>query len=192
MKIDYASYTFVPPPRKQKSLRRIGLFISIFVLIGLIVFGGWCYVKVSSSQKVQLFAARIKNIFSHKKITTNKLPQATTEPPPVQFNFYSELPNVHLTAKVEPPPAEKKIIPPAVPSQGKYILQLGTYNELNSASQQRLSFLLIGVESQILPLSVKGEKTYRLQQGPFATAAEAKAAQKKLLKKGVEASIKAE
>jgi len=192
MKIDYASYTFVPPPRKQKNLRRIGLFISIFILIGLIAFSGWCYVKVSSSQKVQLFAARIKNMFSHKKITTNKLPQTTTEPPPVQFNFYSELPNVHLTPKVESPPPVKKIIPSAVPSQGKYIVQLGAYNELNSASQQRLSFLLIGVESQILPLSVKGEKTYRLQQGPFATAAEAKAAQKKLLKKGVDASIKAE
>ncbi len=110
-----------------------------------------------------------------------------------QFDFYpdgqsaqskSPPPLVATHPSAAPPPIEKKT------AVGRYILQLGTFQSENEASEMRVSLLLAGWDVNVVRGTVAGHVQYHVQQGPYNTLESAKAAQKILESQGLMSVIK--
>jgi cell division protein FtsN len=76
------------------------------------------------------------------------------------------------------PPAEPLAAPPA--GGGRYILQAGSSRNPADAERLRASLALQGMSAQVQPVNVNGETWHRIRVGPFASRAEADAAQRQL------------
>jgi cell division protein FtsN len=82
-----------------------------------------------------------------------------------------------------PPPAlppAQPLAPPAASGAGRYILQAGSSRSAADAERLRASLALQGMAAQVQPVTVNGETWHRIRVGPFASRAEADAAQRQL------------
>jgi cell division protein FtsN len=209
---DYAKYRVIQPTAKKNRWSNGTILLSALLVV-MLGGGFWLYqhktqMTLANDANTGTFMSRLKMMLSHKKSASAKKPVSTVEnntPEEVHFEFYNELPNMHVPSETAegasaPPPApivstEKTADAPsqkaaAIKPDSQYFVQLGLYKDTNEASQTRLSLLLNGLESQVVKVTENGETSYRLQQGPYTTLSEAKAAQKKLQRKGVESVIK--
>ena len=135
----------------------------------------------------------------------------------IHFDFYTELPNmrVNLPASADSKvftstkPAAEKVFathssveaakiddpiktslvkhPATIQAAKQYILQIGEFGDLLSASQMRLSLLLAGFDTQVVQTPTH---RYRVQQGPYTSEREAKSAQRQMNKSGFDSIIK--
>jgi cell division protein FtsN len=76
------------------------------------------------------------------------------------------------------PPAEP--LTPTPSAGGRYILQAGSSRNPADAERLRASLALQGMSAQVQPVSVNGETWHRIRVGPFASRADADAAQRQL------------
>lgn len=220
MRRDYARYKAKRRPTVKVRWRPMVLLASLFlVLITASLFWANKHHKdavVAVQTNKPSLLSEVKVFFTHKK--KNPLLSTKTQKTVIQsaeddvhFDFYTELPNIQVTPAIEEdaapaPPAEHikpvtkkidkktEIAKPAVSAkaieakQKQVVLQMGIFSDMASADQLRLSLLLGGFESTIVKTSAHG--SYRVQQGPFATLSQAKNAQKKLQRKGIDSEIK--
>lgn len=226
MSKDYANKNKFTKQRKHQSQRKFfpfaGAIVVIVFFISVMVFAIHVYHQSTFFSKEHMtgWFASAKNLVSKKENKTI-VSQTPAEHEEIQFDFYTELPNMRvnfpesahaelkpfstLTEKTMDKSDNKMIeVNPLVrqsasiktviaqPSDNKnqstqFILQLGEFNDQINASQLRLSLLLAGIETEIVKLS---EHKYRVQSGPYANERQAKAAERRLNKKGFEGSIK--
>lgn len=103
---------------------------------------------------------KIKN----KTATSNKKTAGKNEP---KFNFYTILPELEVLI----PDAETR--PPSTASSGnlqdnkQYMLQAGSFRNLNDADKLKASLALLGFEASVQHVSVNGEKWHRVRIGPY-------------------------
>jgi cell division protein FtsN len=174
---DYAKYNAKNRTRNKKN-RSAGLF-TVFLFLLLTI--GIGYLIYANRQTIPTMIANVKTLIHHKKVTAQPVDTVKQNtPPPVHFAFYNELPKMQVPAANTV--VEQKTI---VKEKKSFTLNVGEFQNENDASQMRLSLLLLGVESDI----IKVGETYKLQQGNYSTLALAKAAQKKLQIKGVDAKV---
>lgn len=182
---DYAKYNAKKRTRNKTNRGKGMLFV--FLLLALTV--GMTYWVYVNKHRIPEIINNVKLLVHHKKAATVPVKSAGQENAPAQvhFAFYNELPNMQMpstssdSSPAASPPPPKSILK----EKNNFVLQLGEFQDESEASQTRLSLLLLGIESDI----VKVGEMYKLQQGSYATLALAKASQKKLQKKGVEATI---
>jgi cell division protein FtsN len=194
--------------------------IAAFCLISAAVYvvHVWHRSSLFTKEHVAAWVDNAKAMVSHKDkpVVKDLQRQAASPADEVQFDFYTELPNMQVnlpettelkSASVAAPASIKKpagkmmqideSIQTVLAKQSadiipkkvvQFVLQLGEFHDPVSASQLRLSLLLAGIETEIIKTP---EKTYRVQQGPWTSERQAKLAEKVLSKKGFEGSVKA-
>lgn len=135
------------------------------------------------------------------------------------YEFYELLPRQQVTpvpqqevpvpartpaaAHPEPLPAEVPLVPggisaaeptatahdPAAARQAMYILQVNSYDNPDDADRQRAEVLLTGLSADIRQTTVDQVVWYRVVSGPYASKAEAEAAQNTLQNSGIDALV---
>ena len=105
------------------------------------------------------------------------VPPALREPPPALQG--SPAAGATGAPPAALPPAEP-LTPPPPAGGGRYILQAGSSRSAADAERLRASLALQGMAAQVQPVTVNGETWHRIRVGPFASRAEADAAQRQL------------
>jgi len=205
------------PEKKPGLVPVIAAVLAGFCLIGVMVYAihAWSQSAFFSKEHVAAWVHSAKAMVSHKakstvKMEKSQIPQPAEE---IQFDFYTELPNMQVNlpesatmkplsiAATAPKPGNRIIqiddsIKAVMARQAgntvskqvlQFVVQLGEFKDPVSASQLRLSLLLAGVETVIVKTP---EHTYRVQQGPWSSEHQAKSALRMLGKKGFEGSVK--
>lgn len=206
---DYAKRAFTTTRTPQKKWRRIELFIIPVIVLGCLL-GYWVFAhKTEMMAENVTFLDRVTGLFKHKEALANhsmediKAVSTIKKSDDVHFDFYSELPNMQMSAFPEmAESAPSKIIIPkpnihdpeasqtAKAKQAlKYIVRLGEFNDSVSASQHQLSLLLVGCDAEIVAIKTANKTLFRVQRGPFVEEAQAKQLQQRLLQKGVESTL---
>lgn len=185
---DYAKYT----SKAQKTARKSRELDTFIILLIVLIVGGvsyWFYADkmrpyLTEDKSFKGLVSAAKSAFHHKALASPKSLSSANVPTPqpeVHFDFYNQLPTMQV--RVAAPQASSSSVTPAAPG---YVLQLAMFNSLNEASEARISYLLSGADVNV----VKIGNSYRVQQGPYASVATAKLAQKKLHKKGIDTVLK--
>ena len=125
-----------------------------------------------------------------------------------QFDFYKVLPekevvipNAELSAMAKAEqqnaaaannaststPAAANATTGASSSQGTYVLQVGAYPDSGAADAKKAELALQGFTARVQTISLDGKTWNRVRLGPFATATELQAMQKKLQAAGFQA-----
>jgi cell division protein FtsN len=104
------------------------------------------------------------------------VPRALQTPPPAAQG--APPPGATAAPQAALPPAEP--LTPTPSNGGRYILQAGSSRNSADAERLRASLALQGMSAQVQPVNVNGETWHRIRVGPFASRAEADAAQRQL------------
>lgn len=106
------------------------------------------------------------------------VPPALREPPAAPPG--SPAPGATGAPPAALPPAEPLTPTPPPAGGGRYILQAGSSRSAADAERLRASLALQGMVAQVQAVTVNGETWHRIRVGPFASRAEADAAQRQL------------
>jgi hypothetical protein len=201
---DYAKYNSKRRVADNKN-RSPDIFIIITLLVVIVIGSYWVYthkIKGAFTQNSQLAHAitNLKAFFHHKKpemdAAVSQHTQSIMPQDEVRFDFYNELPNMRVPttttasyekkAKVNLAAANIPTVATAkLKEKPGYHVHLGHFNDVNSASEMRISLLLMGIDADI----VKVGNQFHLQRGPYPTLVQAKDMQKKLQHKGFESTL---
>ena len=95
--------------------------------------------------------------------------EARAETPPLpKFDFYNILPNKEIN--ISEWVAEEQTLPPAAAGdpEGVYILQVGSFRQLDAADQVKAQLALLGISADIQRVVINGQDTrYRVRIGPY-------------------------
>jgi cell division protein FtsN len=211
---DYAKKMVTTKRRAIKKIPRLPVILTVFfVAFAISMTTFWVYAHHGLKESFIIWIANGKSLFQHKNANTSKTAKAhlanQEENNAVQFNFYTELPNMQVNPEIV---SESKLtirkpvvglprpialaqidnsIQAAMAEKKKvqYFIQLGVFKDQIGASQLRLSLLLAGIEADIVEVATH---SYRVQQGPYQSTNQAKAMQRRLTNKGFESEIKSE
>lgn len=154
-----------------------------------------------------------QNLDKLKSLTSNK-----STPPSIHFEFYTALPNMQVvipsqtfvsaeekseTEKQRPAKSlqikksktivsenEVADILSLETQQHEFVLQIAVFKNAKAAERLAASFSDAGFAAGIARLMVANKEIYRVQFGPFSTEDQARVAQKKLQKKGINGVLK--
>lgn len=140
-------------------------------------------------------------------------PQKNDAPKPLHFEFYTALPNMQVTPSqpaLEAKQAEIKVVadkkiaasqPKAIVSREElekelsdhfkqtYIVQLGVFRTSAAAYRYHQTAIQSGFNASIVKLRAAEKEIYRVQMGPFFNKVDAKGAQQKLQKQGMDSIV---
>jgi hypothetical protein len=107
-----------------------------------------------------------------------------------KFDFYDMLPKFEV---VVPEKKEKGVGPEGgtalIARPGTYILQAGSYRNLNDADRVRAQLALQGIESKIQKVTVDNDTWHRVRIGPVTDLAELNKLRKRLAEAEVDAIV---
>lgn len=209
---DYAKYNGKRRgPNKNSRYRGIYILLFFFIVIvasGYWVYVHTLRGATTENSQLMRVLVNFKETFhfknnedSHAKAHAQPVAEKHEE---VRFDFYDELQNMQMrtpTVSEDKPvnqansapkvltaaaPAKEtlppKEVPPPAEDKSGFAVRIGIFDNMNLASEMRISLLLLGVDAEI----VKVGSVYRLQPGIFPTMAKAKEVQKKLQQKGID------
>lgn len=147
-----------------------------------------------------------KNIVKVKQLATKN----KDEHQEIHFEFYTVLPNMKVPVKSEEKPLiEANKVAPSIfdagklqdalkeeveikepVSNGKYILQVGAFKNIDGAEKFCETFLTSGFAARITAAETAKGKIYNVQVGPFTTRNQAVLAQHQLQKKNINGIIR--
>lgn len=205
---DYARYANQPKRTLAKHgwRRRLLLVIVFLFLILSAGYGFFIYKHYQNTAILSSFTVwlkKITTIFEKKPANVevasdNKNLENKTQEADIQFSFYTNLPAMQVSAlpgpekiivKKEPQQPEVITKMTEVAAENKYLLQLAAFKNPSSASEMRISLLLIGFEVDIVKTMRENQPIYQVQQGPYSRLSQAKNMQQQLKKKGIESVI---
>jgi len=126
-----------------------------------------------------------------EQTTVNPAPSASAESalPAPRFDFYNILPNKELSI------SEWEAEAPVVEPQGQapedansvYILQVGSFKQMEAADQVRAQMAIVGVTADIQRVVINGEDSlYRVRVGPFTDQQKLNEARSRLQQNNIE------
>ncbi len=187
--------------RGAKFVPLAGAILGVVCFVSAIIYTIHVYHQTVffSREHIAAWFNHAKTIGSRKESSKVTQTQQSAENNDIQFDFYTELPNMQVNLPESSQLSHQKMDQSiqAVMTQKtthttqkqtiQFIVQLGEFKNQLDASQLRLSLLLAGIETEIIKTA---EHHYRVQQGPYQNERQAKSAQRKLDRKGFESSIK--
>lgn len=145
-----------------------GLCIGLFVAL-LAYLDGQPESDKGFGEAIQKELEKIKN----KAETSNKKPdKKSADKKEPKFNFYTILPELEVLI----PDSEKQ--PPSNTSSKnlqdnkQYVLQAGSFQNLNDANKLKASLALLGFEADTQHVTVNGEEWHRIRVGPYTNTVE--------------------
>lgn len=182
---DYAKYhSKETQPIASGWAKRLALVIFVILVVSVGT-GGYFLYKNKQNEMLQ-WVAYTKSFFKREsKIIKDEETKIVKEEPEIHFEFYTELPKMNVADTVSNNSVTKQV----GQNKNKYTLQLGFFKKVSEADEKRISLLLLGLDTVDL---IKTPEGYQLQYGSFTEFSDAKAAQKKLKKMGIDAPVKKE
>ncbi len=83
-----------------------------------------------------------------------------------RFDFYEMLPNFEVVIPEEEPQVARDVQPSAVEEPGVYVLQAGSFTQLEDADRRRAQLAMQGIESQIQRVTIDDKTYHRVRIGP--------------------------
>lgn len=107
------------------------------------------------------------------------------------YEFFTVLPEIEVV--VPGPEIEERAREPAPepgdPSQGPYMLQVGSFRSAEDAEGLRAQVTLLGLSARIQTVTVDNTTWHRVRVGPFDSARSADEARRRLIDSGHEAMV---
>jgi len=204
------------PQHERRFFPLIGAMFAVVCLLGAIGYAFHVHRPIFAKEHFAAWVSQAKVIMSRKDKTPIKTtPPASAQHDEIQFDFYTELPNMQVNF---PASAQSKLfsitaarkpvnklagqidesIQSAIaqhkanstkltPQSPQFTVQIGEFKDPLNASQLRLSLLLAGIETEVVKIAAH---TYRVQKGPYTSERQARLFQRQLSKKGFESTIK--
>lgn len=143
----------------------IGLFVAFIVYLD----------KQPESDKdfgsaVQQELEKLKQQAKKKKPESSKPSgeASTSEKKEQKFNFYTILPELEVLipeSETRPPEVKNKISTSKTDKQ--YVLQVGSFQNLNDAEKLKANLAFLGLEANIQHVTVNGQAWHRVRTGPY-------------------------
>jgi len=145
-----------------------GLSIGLFVAL-LAYLDGQPSSSTGFGDAIQMELEKIKNKAEASEKTSANKPADSKEP---KFNFYTILPELEVLIPDSEtrPPANKSSI--KLQDDKQYVLQAGSFRNLNDANKLKASLALLGFEASTQHVSVNGEEWHRVRIGPYKNTTE--------------------
>ncbi len=178
-------HTSAPMPPWVWLLAGFALGVGLSVVL---IFKDWSKERAQSNGAKPAPAASIAEMARNEGAEAssepaNPPPAASTEP---KFSFYEVLPD----RKVQTPmPEDQPQVTPAVkpPANTRYFLQVGSYPDESKADATKAQLALLGVQAQIVQVTVNGTVWHRVTTGPYSTSEEQASAKQQLVSNNIEA-----
>jgi cell division protein FtsN len=143
----------------------IGLFVAFIVYLD----------KQPESDKdfgsaVQQELEKLKQQAKKKKPESNKASSEASnkEKKEQKFNFYTILPELEvLIPESETRPPEVKTRISTSKTDKQYVLQVGSFQNLNDAEKLKANLAFLGLEANIQHVTVNGQAWHRVRTGPY-------------------------
>ena len=94
-------------------------------------------------------------------------PDATEEETEPRFSFYNMLPNFEVVVPEEEPDVSRDDAVEAIEESGTYVLQAGSFTDINDADRRRAELALLGIESRVQRISIDDRTYHRVRIGPM-------------------------
>ncbi len=111
-----------------------------------------------------------------------------------KFNFYTLLPELELLipeSETRPPEKTNKIqsnnAGTSTPVSKKYVLQLGSFQNLSDAEKLKANIAFLGLEAGIQHVSINNQTWHRVRTGPYKNKQQLYKSQKQLKQNGINA-----
>ena len=91
--------------------------------------------------------------------------EAAEEEP--RFSFYRMLPNFEVIVPEEEPDVSRDTTVAAVEEPGTYVLQAGSFTDVDDADRRRAELALLGVESRVQRIMIDDRTYHRVRIGPM-------------------------
>ena len=88
--------------------------------------------------------------------------------PPPTFDFYKILPNKEINISEWVAEDKQELVPDEEQDNGIYILQVGSFQDYDSADQVKATLALLGIDADIQRVVINGQDIrHRVRVGPF-------------------------
>ena len=94
-------------------------------------------------------------------------PDAAEEETEPRFTFYNMLPNFEVVVPEEEPDVSRDDAVEAIEESGTYVLQAGSFTDINDADRRRAELALLGIESRVQRISIDDRTYHRVRIGPM-------------------------
>lgn len=162
--------------RKRRSGPSLWVWLLTTILLAALV-GGLIHLSRSSKRPVQPVAN------PQPPVVEPSAADEETPPPRPRFQFYDMLPNMEVTV---PEPAGEEAAPTGKPT---YYLQTASFKTHEQADAHKARLALLGLESSIQKMEIKGRTVYRVRLGPFHGRRKADVALRHLRDNGFDALL---
>jgi cell division protein FtsN len=157
----------------------LGLFVAIFIYLNQT---DSTYIPFNFKSKTEKPDVLVKDTVV--EATPAKEEEGLTIP---KFDFYNILPNKELNI------SEWVADDPAISESGSvednsvYILQVGSFKQLEAADQVKAQLALLGISADIQRVVINGQDTrYRVRVGPYVEQSKLNAERKRLMENNLE------
>lgn len=101
------------------------------------------------------------------RVVTKTEPQALPSPPKPRFDFYTILPEMEVVIPEHEIEQRRRAEYTGTGKPGNYLIQIGSFRKLSEADRLKAQLALLGVESEIEKVTIKGAIWYRVKSGPY-------------------------
>lgn len=118
--------------------------------------------------------------------TAKTEPQRPVAPPP-KFDFYDRLPEMEVVVPDEELPAVKPASPGSpAPSEGPFLIQVGSFKKAADADRLKAQLTLLGMEVSVSRVKIDdGDTWHRVRVGPYTSRKALDSARKRLADNGM-------
>jgi hypothetical protein len=163
-------YKHVPKPKPEKKGGTLGGLLTFLMGLGLGLFGAvFIYLNQSSGGYIPFLPKLDKVVNSAPEpIPANVEEDEPEQPPEPSFTFYDILPNKEINISEWVAEDQSPSAPVAENDNSVYLLQVGSFNQLEAANQVKAQLALLGIVADIQRVVINGQDTrYRVRVGPY-------------------------
>lgn len=149
----------------------VGLFIALLVYLDKI--------HIFEDVKLPDFSGSQETSVAEKQEPAGDKQSDTPSP---TFDFYKILPNKEINiSEWVADEEQQESTAQAIPEEGIYVLQVGSFREFDSADRLKAQLLLMGIEPEIQRVVLNGQDVrYRVRVGPYKNETRMKKTREKL------------
>lgn len=101
------------------------------------------------------------------RAVTKTEPKTLPAPPKPRFDFYTILPEMEVVIPEHEIEERRRLEYTGKGKPGNYLIQIGSFRKLSEADRLKAQLALLGVESTIEKVTIKGTIWHRVKSGPY-------------------------
>lgn len=101
------------------------------------------------------------------RAVTKSTPQPLPAPPKPRYDFYTYLPEMEVVIPEHEIQERRRLENTGKGQPGNFLLQIGSFRKHAQAERLKAQVALLGVESSVEKVTIKGVVWYRVKSGPY-------------------------